>query len=69
MSIGTHSNFARTSELLSQHEDASFVGRPDMVFLLDRKVKNNEISKKLAEAYIFNAKQQYTSNAGKVQHM
>ena len=27
MSIGTHSNFEITSELLSQHEDASIVGR------------------------------------------
>ena len=32
------------------------------MFLLDRKVKNNEISKELAEAYIFNTKQRYTTN-------
>ena len=62
MNIVTHSNFARTSELLFQHKDASIVGRPDMMFLLDRKVKNNEISKELAKAYIFNAKQRYISN-------
>ena len=60
MNISTHSNFSRTSELLSQHEDATIVGRTDMALLLNKKVKSKQISSELADSFIQNAKRRYS---------
>ena len=43
MDISTHSDFSKTSELLSQHEDASIIGRHDIRMLLHQKVSTKQI--------------------------
>ena len=60
MNISTHSDFSKTSELLSQHEDATIIGRKDMNLLLDQKVANKQISSELAASFIQNAKERYS---------
>ena len=59
MNVTTHSNFSKTSELLSTHEDASIIGRNDIRLLLNQKVANKQISPELAELFIKNAKQRF----------
>ena len=59
MNITTHSNFNFTSELLSQHEDASIVGRPDIVMLLQQKIRSGQISPELADCFIKHAQHRY----------
>ena len=60
MNIGNHSDFSKTSELLSQHESASIVGRQDMSILLSKKVSNGEISQHLVDSYINSARSRFT---------
>ena len=48
MNVSTHSDFSKTSELLSQHEDASIIGRHDIRNLLQQKVLSKQISPELA---------------------
>ena len=61
MNISTHSDFSKTSELLSQHhEDATIVRRNDMTLLSNQKVKNKQISSELADSFIQNAKRRYS---------
>ena len=60
MNITTHSDFSTTSELLSRHEDATIMGRPDMVKLLEQKVHAKQIHPDLAENMIKNARKRYT---------
>ena len=60
MNISTHSDFSKTSELLSQHENASIIGRNDIRLLLNQKVANKQISPELAESFISQAKQRYS---------
>ena len=55
MNVSTHSDFSFTSDLLSLHEDASIVGRPDITVLLKQKVDSNQISPWLADAFVKNA--------------
>ena len=62
MNVTTHSNFSMTFELLSMHEDASIVGRPDMTMLLKQKVDKKQISPLLADNFVKNAKNQYYKN-------
>ena len=56
MDLTTHSNFNSCSELLSQHEDASCIGRGDISLLLSKKVAKEEISSEHATAFVQNAK-------------
>ena len=60
MNVTTHSDFSITSDLLSIHEDASIIGRPDMTLLLKQKKTSQQISDELAETFIQNAKKRYT---------
>ena len=62
MNITTHSDFSISSQLLSQHEDASIIGRPDMTLLLEQKKHSKQISPELADQFIQNAKNRYTKN-------
>ena len=62
MNISTHSYFSKISELLSQHENTSIIGRNDIRLLLNQKVTNKQISPKLAESLIAQAKQRYSHN-------
>ena len=56
MNVTTHSDFSITSDLLSIHEDASIIGRPDMTLLLKQKKTSQQISDELADSFIQNAK-------------
>ena len=60
MDISTHSDFSKTSELLSQHEDATIIGRHDIRMLLHQKVSTKQISPELAESFLTNAKKRFT---------
>lgn len=60
MNIGNHSDFSKTSELLSQHESASIVGRQDISILLSKKVSDGEISQHLVDSYINSARSRFT---------
>ena len=51
MNISTHSDLSKTSELLSQHEDASIVGRQDIVLLLRQKNAAKQVSRELANFF------------------
>ena len=62
MSLTTKSNFNKCSELLSQHEDATIIGREDINHLLHNKIKNSEISPELANSFLHNAKARYTKD-------
>ena len=59
MNISKHSDFSKCSELLSQHEDATIIGRPDINMLLHQKVSAKQITPELCESYIENAKRRY----------
>ena len=59
INVTTHSDFSMTSQLLSQHEDASIIGRPDMTMLLEQKIHSKQISPELADKFIQNAKKSY----------
>ena len=52
MNISTHSDFSKTSELLSQHKDATIIGKNDMTLLLNQKVANKQNSSELAASFI-----------------
>lgn len=62
MNVTTHSDFSFTSELLSIHEDASIIGRPDMTMLLKQKKTSKQISTELADSFIQNAKKRFTKD-------
>jgi len=62
MNVSTHSDFSMTSELLSLHEDASIIGRPDITILLKQKVESKQISPLLADTFVRNAKSRYNKN-------
>jgi hypothetical protein len=62
MCLTTKSNFSKSSELLSQHEDATIIGREDINHLLHNKIKNGEISPELANSFICNAKTRFTKD-------
>ena len=52
MNISKHSDFSKCSELLSQHEDATIIGRPDINILLHQKVSAKQITQELCESYV-----------------
>ena len=60
MNVTTYSDFSKTSLLLPEHEAASIVGRRDIPMLLHQKVVNREITSEMADAFIKNAKEQFT---------
>ena len=60
MNVTSHSDFSKTSELLSIHEDTTLIGRPDIHILLIQKVRNNQISSELANEFIKNSKKRYS---------
>ena len=62
MNITTKSDFSKSSELLSQHEDASIIGREDIKHLLYNKVRNKEITQELADTFISNANARYSKH-------
>ena len=51
MDLVTHSNFGSGSELLSQHQAATIVGRNDINLLLARKVERGEISVEMQHSF------------------
>ena len=51
MNVTTHSDFSKMSELLSQHEDTSLVGRIDIQLLSQQKIKSRQISAELAKIF------------------
>ena len=52
---------SKTSELVSQHEDATIIGRSDMTILLNKKVAEDQIISELAETFIQNAKRRFST--------
>lgn len=60
MNITTHSDFNFTSELLSQHESASIIGRKDISLLLSQKVRKGQLSTIFAEEMVETAKKRFT---------
>ena len=56
INITTHSNFSTTLELLYRHEDATIMGRPDIVKLFEQKVQAKQIHPDLAQNMIKNAR-------------
>ena len=60
MNITSHSNFSKTSYLLSQHENASIIGRNDIRCLLNQKVQHSQISTKLEQSFIESAKDEFS---------
>ena len=62
MDLTSHSDFSTVSELRSQHEAASIIGRDDIRLLLNKKVKNKEISCELMENMILDAKDRFNDN-------
>ena len=50
MNVTTHSDFSKTSLLLSEHESASIVGRTDIRLLLQQKIKEKNVSVELVES-------------------
>ena len=60
MDLTTHSNFGSGSELLSQHEAASIVGRDDINLLLNKKVENGEMSQDMAHAFARDAHSRFS---------
>ena len=60
MDLTTHSNFGSGSELLSQHEAASIVGRNDINLLLNKKVENGEMSQDMAHSFARDAHRRFS---------
>ena len=57
--VTTKRYFIERSELPSEHEDATIVGRKNINYLLHKKVEKNKISQELADTLIRNAKTRY----------
>ena len=62
MDLTSHSDFSVTSALLSQREDSYITGRDDIKFLLNKKVREGEVSKELASNYFRSANHRFTEN-------
>ena len=60
MELTTHGDFGSGSELLSQHEAASIVGRNDVNLLLNRNVENGEMSQDMAHAFARDAHSRFS---------
>ena len=63
MGLTTHSDFSRSSELLSQHEGASIIGRDDINLLLSKKVANKQISAEHARNFVRDARHRFSEQA------
>lgn len=62
MNLTNHSDFSKSSFLLSEHEAASIIGRNDIRMLLNQKAANKEINCELADTFVNNAKKRFTIN-------
>ena len=62
MDLVTNSNFASGSELLSQHQAASIVGRNDINLLLSRKVERGEISVEMQHSFARDAAHRFNED-------
>ena len=60
MNITSRSDFSKTSDILTMHEDTTIIGRNDIHILLQQKVTSKQISPKLANSFIENEKKRYS---------
>ena len=56
MNITSRSDFSKTSDILTMHEDTTIIGRNDIHILLQQKVTSKQISPKLKNSFIENTK-------------
>ena len=60
MDLTTHGNFGSSSELLSQYEAVSSIGRNDINLLLNKKVENGEMSQDMAHSFARDAHHRFS---------